>query len=335
MDLTQEKGFNCVYEKDDMGYKNPLNPELDTADPCIRYNHADGYYYGIYTGHDKLTLHRSRELRDMFIRSESRVIYSPKDEDGTYGFLWAPELHVIDGVWYIYTSTHEKETKARKHLICLRAKSDELFDGFELCGHIDPDFYAIDPTVYKDDESGRLYICASAVLDGQQKLVINELKTPSATAGEWRIIASPLYDWEKVYPYDGTWAPINEGAYFVKKDSRLFIIYSGNGCWSDDYVMGIIEFVGDDLLNPEHWVKSPEPFMTKGNGCVGPGHATFFNSPDGSELWICHHCLKESDPDFKPMNRHCHVQKVFFDKTGFPHADHPLVKGIGYKEPKK
>jgi GH43 family beta-xylosidase len=99
--------------------------------------------------------------------------------------------------------------------------------------------------------------------------------------------------------------------------------------------MGILEFVGEDMLDPDHWVKHPEPFMTKGNGCVGPGHATFFESPDGGEVWICHHCLKDTDPECKPMQRHCHVQKVFFDETGFPHADNPLPKGIGYKEPKK
>lgn len=329
------KNFKCIYEKDTDGYINPLSAELDTADPCIRYNHNDGYYYGIYTGHDKLTLHRSKELRDMFIRSESRVIYSPKDEDGTYGYLWAPELHVIDGVWYIYTSTHERDTKARKHLICLRAKSDDLFDGFKLAAHIDPDYYAIDPTVYKDKKSGRLYICASAVLDGQQKLVIRELSSPTKPIGEWVVIASPTYDWERVYPYDGTWAPINEGAYFIEKNERLFIVYSGNGCWSDDYVMGIIELTGEDLLAPDSWTKHPEPFMTKGNGCVGPGHATFFTSPDGNELWICHHCLHDSDPDFKPMARHCHVSRVFFDETDFPHAPHPLPKGIAYKEPTK
>ena len=335
MDLLQEKSFVYVHEKDKNGYKNPLNSELDTADPCIRYNEKDGFYYGIYTGWDRLVLHRSRKLCDMFCASESAVIYLPSDEDGTYGFLWAPELHVIDGVWYIYTSTHEKDTKARKHLICLRAKSDNLFDGFELLGHIDPDYYAIDPTVYVDRKNNRIYICASAVLDGQQKLVIRELKSPAEPVGEWKVIAEPTYDWERVYPYDGTWAPINEGAYFVEGGERLFIVYSGNGCWSEDYVMGILELVGEDILNPEDWVKSSEPFMTKGNGCLGPGHATFFNSPDGKELWITHHCLEGPDPEFKPMPRHCHVQKVFFDKTGFPHAETPLPCQIRYKEPSK
>ena len=331
--LKRDERFKYIHKEDVAGYKNPLNRELDTADPCIVYNERDGYYYGIYTGHERLTMHRAKCIRDMFSASESRVIYEPRDEDGTYGFLWAPEIHIIDGVWYIYTSTHEKDTKAHKHLIVLKAKSDDPFDGFEIFGHITPERLIIDPTVYNDKKNGRLYICASEGADGMQRLLIAELSTPATLKSDWQIIAVPTYDWERVYPYDGTWAPINEGAYFVESGDRLFIVYSGNGCWSDDYVMGILEFVGDDILSPDSWVKCDTPFMTKGNGNVGPGHATFFKSPDKSELWICHHCLHESDPEFKPMDRHCHVQKVFFDETGFPHAEHPIAPDTYFAEP--
>ena len=331
--LKYNQNFTYNMEKSEDGYKNPLNRQLDTADPCIIFNHRDGYYYGIYTGHERLTMHRAKRLRDMFSSSESRVIYEPRDEDGTYGFLWAPEIHIIDGVWYIYTSTHEKDTKAHKHLICLRAKSDAPFDGFEFFGHISPEILAIDPTIYNDKKNGRLFICASTVTGGMQKLMIAELSAPATLKSEWQIIAEPTYDWERVHPYDGKWAPINEGAYFVESGDRIFIVYSGNGCWSDDYVMGIMELVGDDILSPDSWVKNEVPFMTKGNGNAGPGHATFFKSPDESELWICHHCLHESDPEWKPMDRHCHVQKVFFDECGFPHAETPIAQGEYFKEP--
>ena len=314
-------------------YKNPLSDTLDTADPCIIYNERDGYYYGIYTGDDRLVMHRAKRVGDMFSHSEFTTVYQVSEEDGTYGFLWAPEIHVIDGIWHIYTSTHEKNTKARKHVICLVAKGENPFLGFRLLGHINPDLYAIDPTVH--EWGGRLYICSSAVLDGMQKLIIQELESPAVPKGEWSVIAEPEYDWERVYPYDGKWSPINEGAYFIEREGRLFIVYSGNGCWSDDYVMGILELVSENPLLHESWHKHRTPFMTKGNGCFGPGHATFFYSPDKTELWICHHCLHESDPEFKPMDRHCHIQKVFFDEKGFPHADKPLSPGVYYDGPSK
>ena len=65
MELIQNMDFTYLHEEDINGYTNPLNPSLDTADPCIRYNPADGYYYGIYTGSETLVLHRTKELRDM------------------------------------------------------------------------------------------------------------------------------------------------------------------------------------------------------------------------------------------------------------------------------
>jgi GH43 family beta-xylosidase len=73
--------------------------------------------------------------------------------------------------------------------------------------------------------------------------------------------------------------------------------------------------------------------MTKGNGNYGPGHATFFFSPDGSELWISHHCLHDHNPSVTGMVRHCHCQRVYFDETGFPHIGMPVAKDVYYPLP--
>ena len=271
--------FKYTPELDSDGYKNPLDKNRITPDPRIIYNERDGYYYGIYTGQTHLTLHRTRDIRCMFNSSEESVIYLPSDADGTYGFLWAPEIHIIDGVWYIYTSTHERDTKNFKHVIVLRAKdSENPMAGFELAAHVNPTLYAIDPTILDDPELG-LYICYSAVLEGCQRLCIQKMKSPTEPEGDYAVIASPVYPWELIPPYDMATEPINEGAFFIKKGKRLFIVYSGNGCWSNDYVFGIIEFKGGDLLDPTAWEKLDTPFMTRGNGNFGPGHATFFTPP--------------------------------------------------------
>ncbi|MBQ8907724.1 MAG: family 43 glycosylhydrolase [Clostridia bacterium] len=334
-----KKNENFVYEapKDPLGYQNPLPSQRPTPDPCIRYNPLDGYYYGIHTGDKSLTLYRARRMGNVFKGEEARVIYEANEKDGTYGLLWAPELHFLDGCWYIYTSTREyEESLGRKHLICLKARSQDLFDGFVLAAHILPELYAIDPTVYDDEKHGKRYLCASIVIDNCQKLFIQELKGAFTPIGEYRIIAEPIYDWELVYPNDrANWA-INEGAYFVEKNGRLFIVYSGNGCWMDDYVFGILELTGDDPLAPDAWLKSDRPFMTKGNGCYGPGHATFFFSPDGKELFMCYHCLEKHNPKCTRMPRYCHVQRVLFDEEDFPHTGGmPLPLGVSYREPQK
>ena len=90
--LKRDENFKYIHKEDVAGYKNPLNRRLDTADPCIMYNERDGYYYGIYTGHERLTMHRAKRIRDMFSASESKVIYEPRDEDGTYSYAFSFEM---------------------------------------------------------------------------------------------------------------------------------------------------------------------------------------------------------------------------------------------------
>lgn len=330
--MQKDNHFSVSYERDENGVQNPLSSTVNCADPCIVFNDKDGYYYGICTGNTFLTMYRAKRIQDLFDRGESKVVYEAKDEDETYGYLWAPELHFLQGHWYLYTSTHQtRENKGFKHVICLKAKSDDLFDGFELAAHINKNLFAIDPTVYQNKQTGELHICFSAVLDGEQKLCIQKMLSPTEPVGNYTVIAKAELDWELV--------PLNdihrivEGAYFVQSGERLFIVYSANGCWNDDYVFGILEFTGGDMLDAKNWEKSKTPLMTKGNGNYGPGHATFFYSPDKTELWMCHHCLDASNPKQTPMTRRVHVQKVLFDKTGFPHLGLPVPKGIKLKQP--
>lgn len=315
-----------------MGFHNPLDPNRDNADPRVVWCADTGYYYGISTGNTTLTMFRAKTMAELFRAGESKVIYEANVADDTYGFLWAPELHYVDGHWYIYTSTHQTaENKGFKHVIVLAAKTDDPFDGFVLGGHINHDVYAIDPTVHC--WKGTWYICFSIVADHQQKLAIQRMKSPTEVEGSFTIMAKADYEWELVPPYHREGSPINEGAFFVERDGRLFIIYSGNGCWSDDYILGIIELVGDDPLDAGAWLKDDEPVMVKGNGNYGPGHATFFFSPDESELWISHHCLHDHNPSVTGMVRHCHCQRVYFDETGFPHIGMPVAKDVYYPLP--
>ncbi len=314
------------------GFYNPLDPDRDNADPCVVWCEETGYYYGISTGGTKLTLFRARTLDDLFKRGESCVIYEANPKDDTWGCFWAPELHKIDGHWYIYTSTHQTATdRGFKHIIALTAKTDDPFDGFVLGGHINYNTFGIDPTVYK--WRGKLYICFSAYANGDgQILAIQAMKSPTEEEGDFTVIARAEYPWELVPPYVGG-AAINEGAYFVERNERLFIVYSGNGCWSDDYVLGILELVGDDPLSADCWIKDNEPLLVRGNDNYGPGHATFFTSPKGDELWIAMHCLHGHNPSVMPMERHCHCQRVYFDDTGFPHIGVPVSKTQYYPLP--
>ena len=79
--------------------ENPLI--LQRADPWI-WRHDDGTYYftASVPQYDRIELRRSKTLAGL-ASAEPKVIWRkhPAGEMGAH--IWAPELHRIDGVWYI------------------------------------------------------------------------------------------------------------------------------------------------------------------------------------------------------------------------------------------
>ena len=86
---------------------NPLIEQR--ADPWI-YRHTDGYYYFTATvpAYDKLILRRAETLEGLATAPE--VVIWEKHKSGIMGaHIWAPELHQIDGKWYIYFAAGSAE----------------------------------------------------------------------------------------------------------------------------------------------------------------------------------------------------------------------------------
>ena len=174
-------------------------------------------------------------------------------------------------------------------------------------------------------------MCYSGFNQYGQVLKIAKMKN-EYTCETSRMIAKAELDWELVEPYVGKYA-ILEGAFFVQKNGRLFIIYSANGCWSDHYALGVLEFTGSNMLSAKSWTKSPKPLMVLGNGVYGPGHASFFYSPDNSEIWCAYHGMSQTNTTVTWAPRYCHLQKVEFDKTGYPVMGKPIGPNVQIAPP--
>jgi len=309
-------------------FRNPVSP-WDAPDPFMTYDPVTGYYYALFTRSSRLELFRSRHAANICTDGDSKIIYTPNGErDGIWGDIWAPEMHRgSNGKWYIYTSGRRLKEPSEKRLFIMEGPADDPFGEWSFKCQPTPDVFSIDPTVYTSP-GGRQFICYSRV-DHGQVLDICALENPWTFGPQKAMIARAEYDWELVPPYTGDSA-INEGAFFVEENGRLFILYSGNGCWSDDYCLGLLEFVGSDRNDPEqmccaeHWVKHPKPLFCRANGVYGPGHASFFRSPDRSELWCAYHGMKEHNETVTPASRYFHIQKICFDETGFPVMGEPV-----------
>ena len=307
-------------------FRNPISP-FSAPDPFMTYVPETGYYYALFTRGSVLELFRSRHAADI-CTGESKVIYTPDGpRDGIWGDIWAPEMHRgNNGKWYIYTSGRAQEQPGEKRLFIMEALSDDPFGDWRFKCKPTPDVFSIDPTVYTAP-NGQQFICCSRV-DHGQVLDVCALDNPWTFGSRRSMIARAEYGWELVPPYVGNGA-INEGAFFVENGSRLFIIYSGNGCWSDHYCLGVLEFTGgdrgdpDQMTNPKNWFKHDTPLFVMGNGVYGPGHASFFRSPDGKELWCAYHGMKEHNETVTPAPRYFHIQKVEFDQSGYPVMGEP------------
>ena len=156
---------------------------------------------------------------------------------------------------------------------------------------------------------------------------------PYTYGTNWATIARAELDWELVPPYVGRHA-IVEGAFFLEREGRLFIIYSANGCWSDHYCLGVLEHTGGSLTDAANWKKHEKPFFVYGNGLYGPGHASFFRSPDGSEVWCAYHGMKEHNETCTGAPRFFNIQRIDFDETGYPLPTLPTGYEVELEPPK-
>ncbi|MBQ8576856.1 MAG: glycoside hydrolase family 43 protein [Clostridia bacterium] len=297
-------------------FRNPVSP-FDAPDPFMTWDGVTGYYYSLFTRGSRLELFRSRHAANIVTDVDSRILFLADGKNGIFGDIWAPEMHrAPNGKWYIYTSGRVTPEPGEKRLFIMESETEDPFGAWNFRGLPAPNLFAIDPTVYTD-EDGRQYICYSRVdREYGQVLDIRELVTPFTFGEKTVMIAKAEYDWELVPPYDKS--RINEGAFFVKRGKRLYILYSGNGCWSDDYCLGLLEHTGGDLLSADNWKKHEVPVFTKGNGVYGPGHASFFASPDGTEVWCAYHGMKEHNEHAVCAPRYFNIQKMTFDEQDFP-----------------
>lgn len=318
--------------------KKIINPMAfrDSSDPYMTYDKETGYYYCLFSEWEYLKIYRSRHAANILRDNDFLVIRKGNGDNSIYGNIWAPEMYKAEnGLWYLYSSsTYQQEFAGKrwageKRLFVLESNTHNPFDGFYFKNRLDDSLFAIDPTVYKTKD-GKLLMCYSRVVENQV-LEIREMVNPYTLGDKRAIIAEPTFSWE-LFPAQGTWM-INEGAFFVENGNKLFIVYSYNGAFNDDYGLAILEYLGGDYCDKKSWKKLDKPFFTKGNGIYGPGHASFFRSPDGTELWCAYHGMNHHNETEEETERYMNIQKIDFDENGYPKATIPVGWGVEMDAP--
>jgi GH43 family beta-xylosidase len=271
------------------GLKNPLLPS--GPDPWVAS--ANGYFYMMVTTGKDLKIWKTRNMADLRT-AESKVVWQPPATGPYSRDIWAPELHFLDGKWYIYFAADSGRNETHRIYVLEGCATDPLGCSWSMKGKVADatDRWAIDATVFED--GGKTYLLWSGwpgVTDGTQNIYIAQLSNPWTVESKRVQISTPQYKWEKVgdRPDHGPHLNVNEGPEALIRNGRIFIVYSASACWTDSYALGMLTAKGGgDLLKPKSWVKTPSPVFSGDAGAYSPGHNGFFQGADGKD-WIVYH----------------------------------------------
>lgn len=309
------------------------NPLLSSGpDPWVIQK--DGYYYFMRTLGNRLAITKTQYM-DKLSNATAITVWTPPAGMAYSTDVWAPELHFLDNKWYIYFAADSAGTNATHRIYVLENDAADplnvgtwVFKGKLMDA---ANKWAIDATIFT--YNGSNYAAWSGWqgdTDGEQDIFISKMLDPY-TLGPRVLISKPTYAWEKI-----TNVIINEGPEALfNSNGNLFLTYSANGCWTDDYCLGMLSLKpGGDPLNAADWTKSPNAVFAKNtNGnAFGPGHNGFFKSPDGKEDWIIYHANSLSGQGCGDQ-RNPRMQKFSWNADGSPNFGIPIATSTPIKKP--
>jgi len=247
------------------------------------------------------------DLADMADEGGS-LVWAPEAGTMHSKELWAPELHYLQGHWYIYVAADDGRNENHRMYV-LRGTTQDPTDPFEFVGKLSAptDRWAIDGTVLQ--WRGELYFLWSGWegdADVGQQLYIAHMADPVTIDSERVQIAAADRFWEQ------RGLPLLEGPVALTDEGKgtAIIVYSASGSWTDYYCLGKLTLTGADPMDPAAWTKSADPVFSSGAGCYGPGHCCFVTAPDES-LWMIYHGNLHAGSGWD--GRSCRAQPVFWD----------------------
>lgn len=310
----------------------PLNQTFipQCADPFIRYHKPDGHYYFIATvpEYDRIELRRAPKLSEL-PSAEKLVLWRKKKRGWMSSYVWAPELHYIQGVWYIYFTAGDDSEGINVRMFVLSSVCEIPTEPqcWKEQGRLTspPNTFALDPTTFVQGETQYLiWSQYKPRFNVKAVLVIAEMATATKINFETsRVISWPVFEWEK------RGFRLNEAPAVFVTDEHIYLTYSASAT-DHNYCVGLLTATRDsDILNPKSWVKSPLPVMMTDEALniYGPGHLSTFplhtngNQSTAPSLGFVYHARTYKTINGNPLNdpnRHTFIRALTFNAQGHP-----------------
>lgn len=163
-----------------------------------------------FTSYDKITIVRSNRLNGL-VDGEQRTIWTDTNTTRSAN-MWAPELHRIDDVWYMFYSSCDASQP------CCDSCSTRVLRGCSDAGPYDCEFehladlippegqrggydnnfaFSIDGTFLEVPGFGRYHVLSIRDNEFNQAIAITALNTDTWTVGGWHVISIPDQPWER------------------------------------------------------------------------------------------------------------------------------------------
>ncbi len=300
---------------------------LQRADPYV-YRHTDGSYYftASIPEYDRIVLRRSDTLAGL-PEAEEVTLWRKHDRGIMSKHIWAPEIHYLEGKWYIYYSGGDVDDQwaIRPYILeCLG--EDPMKDPWIERGKMQRaegdifsfEAFSLDATVF-ENRGKYYYVWAEKVNIYPQisQLYIAEMESPCRLKTVQVTLTTPDYDWER----HGFW--VDEGPAVIHNAGKIYLTFSASET-GIKYCMGMLTASEDsDLLDPRSWKKDRYPVLCSDaeRGIYGPGHNCFTVDGEGNPIMVYHartEAVIKGNPLYNP-NRHAMLMRIRFDEeTGRP-----------------
>ncbi|KAJ5085696.1 alpha-N-arabinofuranosidase 2 [Penicillium argentinense] len=288
--------------------------------------HHEDWYLSTYSTNDNITLKRSRALTDNWDNAETKLVFKP---DSSSGEPWSTDSHSRRRLTPPSTRRDVPIRMSGREPPNVRPRerrAGPLDSNYTVKGMLNTfDQFAIDGTYIRHkDVLYHIYSCWKNFYGAwPANLCITRLSNPwniSSTLTERRTISFPNEPWNK---------PHTDGP-----TGQNLVLYSAARVNTPFYCLGMLDLVGDDLMEYQSWKKHRDGCFFHQNpdaGVYGTGHASYTTSPEGSESYVVYPALTTNDPD--EFYRTVRTQKMEWNEDGtlsFPKAMNgpfPVPKG--------
>lgn len=290
------------------------NPVGSGPDPFMTF--FNGSYYLAMTEGDAIRIRKSPSAAGL-LRAPATEVWRDSNTSRNQ-HLWAPEFYQVGERWYLYY-TADDGTDENHRLFVLESDGNDPAGSYHFKAKLTPpnrDVFAIDPALLR--HNGKLYLSWSGKTQFQHNgLNVAPMSNPWTVSGNAVAIDAA-----------GDCGEVREGPAFLYRNGRTWMTYSVCDTGKPDYKLWMMSIAANaDPLVPANWQQHQGAVFSRSDarGVFGPGHHSFFTSPDGSQDWIVY--LAKTTGQYTYANRTSRIQRIGWNSDGSPNLGEPLAIG--------